>query len=250
MENDRCPNTKRRKNGWHVDSPTPCHCEELFRQIGDGAISGARIQALLNGDDQLSFAHYARSLLCDDFITHNEIAHCCDEMTYRSDAALDFTSAFPGSKIIEFCSLKGYILVAGPPRTMSLGDIAKLNKDICNIETVANEKKLLASTVKPTWLAVSKKILACSTYESWKSQTFLLSGSMRVPEAAEVMWAFTTYMKVRKKQLLPNHLGRVKTVGSDGNHLRCGCKDGIFEITRHGNKEKCYNTGVLTAVKF
>ena len=59
-------------------------------------------------------------------------------------------------------------------------------------------------------------------WKDWDEQQALLSEVEVTPNAAEVVWAVTTYKAVQGVYLLPNVYVRTSSLGSDGCRVRVG----------------------------
>ena len=72
------------------------------------------------------------------------------------------------------------------------------------------------------WIIVRKEPVPDSTSKTWDEQQALLSDVEVTPNAAEVVWAITTYKAVRDIYLLPNIYVRTSSLDSGGDRVGVG----------------------------
>jgi hypothetical protein len=124
------------------------------------------------------------------------------------------------------------MLVAGPPKAMSILDIRALHKPFFYSKeggwyAERSEKFARNDKAEPVWIALRKEPVADSRNKDWNEQQALVTDPMVVPNAAEAAWGVTTYKAVRGVYLLPNVYVRTSSVVSDGDRVGVGDFDDI-----------------------
>ena len=94
------------------------------------------------------------------------------------------------------------MLVAGPPKAMSLLDVRNVRNDYFYSKeggwySEKAQKFARNDKVEPVWIALRKEPVAHSLSKNWSEQSELVVEPMTVPNAAEAVWALTTYKAVR-----------------------------------------------------
>lgn len=99
------------------------------------------------------------------------------------------------------------------------------------------------------WLIIRKKPYSNSGQKTWEFQQGFLDSQERFPNAPEVMYAFTTYLKVRGVCLLYDEYVRTSSVDDDGRHIIVGHnrKDGI-DIHGLEDEESIDKVGALSVL--
>jgi hypothetical protein len=172
----------------------------------------------------------ARMILGKDFISPEDIAKARG-VVYTEEQLLHFGKTMtPSQEVLKWCRDNDYMIVAGPPRPMSLLEVRDLNQKYFYSETggwYANDKEKFARNdkVEPWWIMLRKKPIDDSTDKNWTEQQKLLQPAEFVPNAAEVTWAVTTYKAVRGVYLLPNVYVRTSSVDSGGYRVSVGLFD-------------------------
>jgi len=175
----------------------------------------------------------AREILGDDFISPEEIAEARG-LTYTDEQIEELGSSLPSQEVLEWCRDNDYILVAGPPKAMSLLDIRELERSHFYSKQggwYSNEDEAFARNDKAEtrWLVIRKTPVPNSTRKNWEEQQALLSDVEITPNIAELVWTLTTYKAVRDTYLLPSLYARTSSVDSDGNRVHVGIfgRDGL-----------------------
>lgn len=171
----------------------------------------------------------ARTILGKDFISPEEIA-TARGLTYTDGQLATFGDTLPAQEALEWCRDNGMMLVAGPPKSMSLIDVRSLKADYFYSKqggwyTNDTEKFAKNDKAEPVWIALRKEPVADSFKKNWSEQNELVATPMVVPNAAETVWGITTYKAVRGKYLLPNLYVRTSSCGSDGTRVSVGNVD-------------------------
>lgn len=168
----------------------------------------------------------ARTILGKDFISPEEVAKT-RQLAYTDEQLAKFGETLPSQSVLEWLRDNGFILVAGPPRDMSLLDILALHNLYFYSKTdgwYANNSEKFArdDKVASVWVTLRKEPVPGSTSKTWDQQQTLLSEVEVTPNAAATTWAVTTYKAVRNIYLFPNVYVRTSSCGSEGNRVRVG----------------------------
>ncbi len=168
----------------------------------------------------------ARTILGKDFISPEEIAQARN-LAYTDEHLAFFGDSLPDKASLEWCRDNGMMLVAGPPKPMSLLDVRNVkNDDFYSKEGgwyAENEQEFSRDDkIETKWIAVRKEPIAGSLSKSWSEQRELITDPAIVPNTAETVWALTTYKAVRGVYLLPNHYVRTSSLGSHGYRVCVG----------------------------
>ena len=168
----------------------------------------------------------AKTILGKDFISPQEIA-TARGLTYTDEQLAKFGDMLPAQGVLEWCRDNGMMLVAGPPKSMSLLDVRSVKADYFYSKEggwYADKAQKFAKNDKAeaVWIAFRKEPVADSLDKNWAEQSDLVSEPMSVPNAAEAVWCLTTYKAVRGVYLLPNLYVRTSSLGSDGRCVYVG----------------------------
>ncbi|MDE1919303.1 MAG: hypothetical protein KGH56_01245 [Patescibacteria group bacterium] len=198
----------------------------------------------------------AKRILGPDFISPEEIAQSRG-LAYTKMQLEKIRDTLPAPNILRWWRGSGIILVAGPPRRMSLLDIRSMKSDYFRPMmrdgwyTEAAQKFARADKSETIWIALSKEPVEGSLDKNWAEQSDLVDESMEVPNAAEVTWCLTTYRAVRDTYLLPTRCVRTSSVDSDGDHVYVGQFGAIgLEVNAYLNARHNSILGVSAARKF
>ncbi len=187
----------------------------------------------------------ARTILGKDFISPEEIMKSRG-ITYTDDQLVQLGSSLPPQEVLEWCRDHGYMLVAGPNKSLSLLEVRDLKSEYLYTKTggwYAETKETFSRNdkVETRWLMMRKEPINGSTSKTWDEQQSLLSDVEMVPNAAEVVWCVTTYKAVRGVCLFPNAYVRTSSLGSDGDRVYVGgfdatglLVDSVFDSRRVG----------------
>ena len=159
-----------------------------------------------------------------DFISPEEVAKA-HSMTYTKAQLDHFAKTMPSEKTQQWLSENDYVLMPGPPKSMSLLAIHQLAPKLFLPEVLEYawyksdvQRFSREETVKPTWLAIKKTLFFSSTHKTWDEQKKLLLDGERVPSVAEVAWIVTTYYKVRGVYMFPNFYVRTSSEPGQGTN--------------------------------
>ena len=167
-----------------------------------------------------------QTILGNDFISPEEIAKARG-VTYSDKQLATFGSTLPSQETLEWCRNNGMMLVAGPPKAMSLLDIRALDTTYfyCKEDGwYADKTQKFAANDKAgsVWIALRKEPVPNSLNRNWSEQNEPVTDPMSVPNIAETVWGLTTYKAVRGVYLLPNFYVRTSSVGSDDHPVIVG----------------------------
>lgn len=174
----------------------------------------------------------ARSILGEDFISADEIA-ASRGLSYTEGQFIELSKNLPDQAILEQLRDSGMMLVAGPPTKMSLADVRDVrpeflfskgpDQDDSGWYDEPSEKFAKADKVEAlAWIAVRKMAVEDSFSMNWQEQQALVQEPMVIPNAAEAVWALTTYKAVRDVYLLNDRYVRTSSVDSDGERVYVG----------------------------
>jgi hypothetical protein len=177
----------------------------------------------------------ARTILGLDFISADEIA-AKRGISYTEDQLIDLGKKLPDQATLEAIRDAGMMLVAGPPTAMSLIDVRAVHadffyskgpdKDDSGWYDDADEKFARNDKVEALcWIALRKEPVENSLNKTWPDQQALVAEPMVVPNAAEAVWALTTYKAVRDIYLLEDIYVRTSSLDSDGHRVGVGIFD-------------------------
>ena len=172
----------------------------------------------------------ARTILGKDFISPEEIAKSRKGVVYTDEQLTDFGDTLPAQDVLEWCRDNGMMLVAGPPKAMSLLDVRDLKSDYFYSKKdgwYAEDRQTFSrnDNAESVWIALRKEPIAGSLGKNWSEQSDLISDPMSVPNAAEAVWGLTTYKAVRGVYLLPNLYVRTSSLDSGGRRVHVGIFD-------------------------
>lgn len=150
----------------------------------------------------------AKKILGTDFISPEEITRGYGyKVGYDLEQLAVLGKTLPDQKTLEWCRDNGMMLIAGPPKAMSLLDIRDAKNDYfyskkgswCSDEA---QKFAHNDKAEPIWIALRKELVADSLNKNWSEQRGLVVEPMMMPNAVEVVWGLTTYKAVRGVSLL------------------------------------------------
>ena len=197
----------------------------------------------------------AHSVLGEDFIPPEEIT-LTRGVTYTDEQLAKFGDTLPAQEALEWCRDNGMMLVAGPPITLSLLNVRALNTDYFYSTgggwySGKAQKFARNDKVEPVWIAFRKESVAGSLYKIWSEQQALVFKPMAIPNAAEAVWALTTYKAVRGVYLLPNLNVRTSSLDSDGDRVGVGGfdSDGL-RVGHYWDDRRSSGLGVSASRKF
>jgi hypothetical protein len=156
--------------------------------------------------DGVSDSYYpVRNVLGADFITAEEIA-TRTSFDYSEAHLQHLRYSLPELNIISWLGDRGYLLVAGPPRPLSLLEILHHvgMEDPDTWYCKPQEGFTLADKVAPGWLMFRKTPVRGSTGKRYEEQIRRLAPAEYLPNVAEAVWAIVVYLRVRGMRLFPD----------------------------------------------
>lgn len=172
--------------------------------------------------------YLAHTILGKDFIPPEKIA-IVRKLTYSNEAVEHFAKTLPSKEVLQWLHDNCFVLIAGPPSSMSLLEIRDLNPHLFYREEngwYAKDEEEFSCKDKVTteWLMLRKGVITDSITMNnrWEKKLLFLSKVEYAPNAPEVVWGETTYKEVRDCWLLPNIFGNTSSVTSDGDHVFVG----------------------------
>ena len=227
---------------------------EIFAQVSKGRITKARLQAFIRDGGVPPTYELACSILKCDFITPEEVLAARNLVEeYTSEQFRQFDKTLPSEDILHWLRDNNYMLVAGPPKPMSLLDIFHLNPRIfcsSNGDRSTEEEKLKKLSCKDkvgtNWLTLRRGIGYESIFpKKRKEQLKMLSKEERVPNIAEAAWCFTTYKKVCMQGPSFDKFFRTSSTSSVSrkrNHIYIGFSNkGILHIDSCSDNQHDYH---------
>jgi len=204
----------------------------------------------------LSGYELAAMTLAEDFVSPEEIAAARPGVSYSRQQLKAFKDTLPVYEELAWLRDNGFMLVAGPPRPLSLLDIRKLNPQYFFPKSggwYLNERERFSRNEKviTKWLKLRKGPLPGSTSKSWEEQIALLADVEYVPNDAELEWGVTTYKAVRGVYLLSKVY--VRTASRDNvvnGHIYVGyfAEDGLY-ISGYWDSSRNVPVGIASARK-
>ncbi len=194
----------------------------------------------------------AQTILGKDFITPEEVAKSRG-ITYTEDQMAKFGDTLPLQEVLVWCRDNGYMVVAGPNKPMSLLEVREMKSGYFYSKSggwYADQKFARNDKADTRWIMVRKEPVPGSTNKTWNEQQALLSDVEITPNAAEFVWAVTTYRAVRDVYLFGSIYARTFLVDSGGDRVYVGSFDdkGLNVYSWHGDNRHS-NVGVSSARK-
>jgi hypothetical protein len=167
-----------------------------------------------------------RLMLGGDLIVPQEIQRVYDNLVYSREQLALLKRTFPSDETIWWCHNNDYMLVAGPPRTLSLQDMRALRPQYfyrqsgkCWFDEHSFSK---SERVPLRWLKIRKDATPETQCKGMDQQRTLLSEREVIPTAAEVVWATMVYKSVRHINLFTDTYVRTASIGDDGMRVHVG----------------------------
>ncbi|MFA6183671.1 MAG: hypothetical protein WC682_01050 [Parcubacteria group bacterium] len=216
-QNDLCEALKRLERlGVSLEQFSKINSSRMFAETVADALKKDDFPPLLKYDD-------AHMILGKDFISPEEIAKAFCKNIYSKKMLQHYIDTLPAQHEIEWARDKGHVLVAGPPKKMTLEEINSLFSDYfcrkrkdpefysnhCSghwadpvqankeVEEIFNRQE----AIQLTWLMISKNIVPLSDDDTWEEIQWRIFKGGYIPTITEVIWSFASYYKVRQKHL-------------------------------------------------
>lgn len=194
----------------------------------------------------------AQTILGKDFITPEEVAKSRG-LTYNEDQLAKFGDTLPSQEVLVWCRDNGYMVVAGPNKPMSLLEVREMKSGYFYSKSggwYSDQKFARNDKADTRWIIVRKEPVPGSTSKTWDEQQALLSDVEITPNAAEVVWAITTYKAVRDIYLLPNIYVRTSSLDSGGRRVYVGLfVSGGLNVNYYWDNYRSGHLGVSSARK-
>jgi hypothetical protein len=197
----------------------------------------------------------AGTVLGKDFISP-EVISKARGVTYDTEQLATLNSTFPSQDAIEWCRDNDMILVAGPPRAMSLMDIRTLKSKYFSVQDAGwysktSQKFARNDKVTTNWIALGKEPVIGSLGQNWDEQRKLVANPMIVPNAAEMVWALTTYEAVHGSCLYQNVYVRTSSFDVEGDCVGVGSFDSAnLYVSSYRNEGRFPGLGIAAARRF
>ena len=195
----------------------------------------------------------AQSILGTDFITPEEVAKACKNVSYTDDQITALAESLPSEDVLKWCKQNGYAVMPAPPTAMSMLDVRELQSGHFYSKTggwYADQQFAREDKTFFGWLMIKKTPVSDSTSKNWNEQSKLLSELERVPNAAEMSWFITTYFQVRGVYLFGSIYVRTSSLASGGIRVIVGGFDAKGLYVDDWNDDVRYSSiGVSAARK-
>ena len=195
----------------------------------------------------------ARDILGESFISPQEIAEVHDVNYTRAQLA-ELASTLPDKEVLQWARDNHFVVVAGPPREMSLLRVRAVDRKLFRSESGAwftqnYEEFAHCDLVGTGWLVISKGFVPDSTGKTWEEQKDLLADNERIPNVAEVAWFLTTYAKVRSTRLFLRTWLRTSSVNVVGESVHIGyfAHAHGLSIFAQSNYNRSKSLGIISA---
>ncbi|MCK5061297.1 hypothetical protein KAR28_01990 [Candidatus Parcubacteria bacterium] len=189
----------------------------------------------------------AREILGNKFISPEEIAQDCGH-TYSDNLFQHFAETLPSRKELQRIRENDAMLIAGPPKSMSLLEVCEHNILLCRYEekiewlTEDKEKFSREDTVAAEWFVMPR-----ADVPIFKLDNF--SEVEHPPNAAEVAWGAMIYRKIRGFWLFPYSLAETSSVDSEGLHVNMGFVGNGFYVQRGSDDLSDYYLAYFSSKK-
>jgi hypothetical protein len=195
----------------------------------------------------------AQSILCNDFITAEEVMRAPGDFAYTDEQVRLLSETIPSEDILRWCKENSYAVMPAPRSPLSLLNVRELHSNNFYTKSggwYANQKFASDDRTGSGWLAIKKTPVQNSTSKTWDEQNKLLSGVERVPNAAEMSYFIMTYFAVRGVRLLENVYVRTSSLDSDGYRVLVGdFGAGGLDVSDYGDDDRNSDVGVSAARK-
>ena len=170
----------------------------------------------------------ARALLGEDFISPEDIMDAYLELDYDPAQIRALHNALPSKDVLEWCREHKYIVIAAPPRPLSLIDIHKM--DINLIRTgkgswieETDEDFYRNELVMGKWLIIRSEPAPHSLNKNEEQQEKIPGEGEYIPTVAEMAWVIAAFYRVRgHARLFEHHIVRTSSHDEGGDALFIG----------------------------
>lgn len=241
---------------WGPESPTPAQLGEFFRQIADGRITKEGLQKLLNDSSPVESQEkmLAGLIMGENIILPEDVTEAWHPtpIHYSRIRQQRLIDMLPKEKTMYSYVDNGYILVAPPPKSISLMEMHKLDPTLFILARNSwyyQYDFLKDDKTRMGWTAMKNEVLLCGL-NMWEQLKEL--HDQRIPNIAEVVWFVATLQKTSGVKLLEHR--RVRTISRDprgGGYLSIGgtTEDG-FQIYPGDDEGQSETLGIIPASKW
>ena len=169
----------------------------------------------------------ARYLLGEDFLLPEDVSKIYD-FHYSDEQRRVLAMSVPDFQSLQWLRSRGYMLIAPPPIDYCLHQF----RNLTNQPRYRRREEWIARPPQRffkndvvragTWLMIRKKPYTGSQQKTWRFQKTFLAKEEYIPNAIEVVYAFTSYHKVRGVCRLYGIYVRTSSVDEDGRHVIVG----------------------------
>ncbi len=167
-----------------------------------------------------------RLMLGGDLITPQEIHRAFDNLVYSREQLTLLKRTFPSDETVWWCHNNDYMLIAGPPRALSLRDMRALRPQYFYRQSGScwfDEHAFSDSERVPLrWLKIRKDATPGSQCKEVTEQCSLMSEHETIPTAAETVWAIMVYKTVRHVNLFADTYVRTASMTDEGMRVHVG----------------------------
>jgi len=196
----------------------------------------------------MTSSRLARAMLGrENVITHGEIAEHYQEL-YTVEGAVQQMSRYPCTEELQRCCKKNMILVAGPPATLSLGEVIALTPTLFGTDDhgmIIKKYSFASELVLPNWIALQKHPVIDSFMRTWPEQQGMVPEPDRILNIAEIAWVMAAASRVRDLQLYSGHFVRSISMAAF-RHVYIGHREDtkLIDIHFYGNDDRFPGVGV------
>lgn len=157
----------------------------------------------------------------NSFFSPLRVARFRTHIKYSDERLEELIETLPQEDVIGWCKHNGFIVMAPPPKPMSLLNVFEDRPAICSQVRGQHELRAFASrdTTGNGWMMVRGTSNFGSVGLSWDRQVLLISEMTRPPNVAELAWFMTTHRVVCGFWLFRDMCIRTSSVDSYGNHI-------------------------------
>lgn len=164
----------------------------------------------------------AHNIFCEDFIGPNEIMEKFD-IVYDDERKKLLKGTVPSSLILQKYRRREYVLIPGPPKSLSVCEVCALKNDfIFELKSFVSDHKntrFIKDVVEPGWICFPKHILLDSLGKPMSEQLAYIPKKTDIRNVAVVLWSLLVYYTVRGRMLLGNYKIRTASTDTDGDHI-------------------------------
>ncbi len=200
----------------------------------------------------------AQAILGVDFISPEEVASYCG-LAYTDEQVAYLGKTLPDDGVLTWCRENDMMLLPGPPQSMCFLDLVSLFSAHIALFDVGEEWFFAHTEVfargervgAGSWIAMGKREVPGSFGKEWLDQQRLVEEPLIIPNTAEVVWAFLSYLSVRDRYLLePNRYVRGSSISEGGMPICIGRLDNELDIAHYSDGDSEILMGMAFARHF